>query len=100
MNTKRLIPAMLLAMALVMFWSFGVKYVYHRMGWALPGEQTEQKMPATEPATTAATPTSQPTTIVAIPSTQPAQPPLAGIMPVPATPSNDVVLGSEQDKDQ
>src|SRR5438132_7369626 len=99
MNSKRLIPAMLLAMALVMFWSFGVKYVYQKMGWALPGEQTEKTMPATAP-TTAATAPSQPAAIVSsTPTTRPAQL-LAGIVPVPAAQPSEAVLGSEIDKDQ
>src|SRR5205814_10257316 len=68
----------------------------------LPGEQTEQTMPATAPTTAGAasaapTASSQPTTVVV--ATQPVNA-VAGILPVPATQPSQATLGSERDKDQ
>ena len=94
MNTKRLIPAMLLAMALVMFWSIGVNYVYKKMGWAPPGQPIEQTEPATVPTTSSTTASPRIVT-----TTQPA-PPVAPIRPLPTTQTSEAILGSSRPKDE
>src|SRR5438046_1188373 len=97
MNTKRLLPMMLLAMALVMFWSVGVNYVYKQMGWQLPGEKTAQQTSSTTAPTTNAT--TEPGSVASTTPSSQGNEVASSLRPVATTQTSKAILGSEREKD-
>jgi len=102
MNTKKMIPAMVLAMALVLFWSVGVKWYYARMGWEMPGAATTQPSSTTQPTTGPTTGASIATSQGAVATIGPATATTTGgnsITVNAATAPRGAVLGSDESKD-